>query len=317
MNESSRTALVRAEKEDAWTRIKSLVLDSVTSPHSKRAYEQALDAFERWCAETGASGFTKATVQAYRSALEASGLAASSINVRLSAIRKLAAEAADNGLLAPEVAAAVSRVKGAKRHGVRAGNWLTLDQTERLLDLPTRKPPRASAIARCSPSWSAAVCAGRNWPGSGSRTSSSATAAGASWTWPGRETASARFRCQAWAKAAVDDWLAVAGFAEGLVLGAVNKGDRITGQGMSAQSIYEVVEAYGNELGRASLAPHDVRRTFAKLAHKGRAPLEQIQIALGHASIQTTERYLGVEQNLNDAPCDHLGIRVQVINDHG
>jgi integrase/recombinase XerD len=56
-------------------------------------------------------------------------------------------------------------------------------------------------------------------------------------------------------------------------------------------------------------APHDLRRSFAKLAHKGRAPLEQIQICLGHASIQTTERYLGVEQDLTDAPCDHLGIR--------
>jgi hypothetical protein len=93
--------LVRAENSDAWTRIKSLVLDSVTSPHSKRAYEQALDAFERWCVETGATGFTKATVQGYRAALETAGLAASSINVRLSAIRKLAAEAADNALLAP------------------------------------------------------------------------------------------------------------------------------------------------------------------------------------------------------------------------
>jgi hypothetical protein len=77
----NRTALVRAEMEEAWTRIKSLVLDSVTSPHSKRAYEQALDAFERWCAETNAAGFTKATVQVYRTALEAASLAASSINI--------------------------------------------------------------------------------------------------------------------------------------------------------------------------------------------------------------------------------------------
>jgi integrase len=50
------------------------------------------------------------------------------------------------------------------------------------------------------------------------------------------------------------------------------------------------------------------RRSFAKLAHKGRAPLEQIQLSLGHASIVTTERYLGVRQDLVDAPCDHLGI---------
>jgi integrase len=77
---------------------------------------------------------------------------------------------------------------------------------------------------------------------------------------------------------------------------------------MNAQSIYEVVEGYGIRLG-AALAPHDLRRSFAKLAHKGRAPLEQIQISLGLASIQTTERYLGIEQDLTDAPCDHLGIR--------
>jgi integrase len=113
----------------------------------------------------------------------------------------------------------------------------------------------------------------------------------------------------AWAKTAVDDWLTAAGFSAGPLLGAVNKGDRITGQGMSPQSIYEVVTAYGHELG-TTIAPHDVRRTFAKLPHKGRAPLEQIQISLGHASIQTTERCLGIEQNLTDAPCDHLGIRV-------
>jgi len=113
-----------------------------------------------------------------------------------------------------------------------------------------------------------------------------------------------------WTKAAIDDWLAAAHFPSGLVLGAVNKGDRITGQGMSAQSIYEVVDRYGKKLG-ATLAPHDVRRTFAKLAHKGRAPLEQIQLSLGHASIQTTERYLGVAQDLQDAPCDHLGIRAE------
>lgn len=57
-----------------------------------------------------------------------------------------------------------------------------------------------------------------------------------------------------------------------------------------------------------NIAPHDLRRSFAKLAHRGKAPLEQIQLSLGHASIQTTERYLGVRQDLGDAPCDDLGL---------
>jgi integrase len=53
-------------------------------------------------------------------------------------------------------------------------------------------------------------------------------------------------------------------------------------------------------------APHDLRRTYAKLAHKGGAKLDQIQLSLGHASLTTTERYLGVRQNRDDAPCDYL-----------
>jgi site-specific recombinase XerD len=309
-DEVSRSALVPAGKEEFWAALKRLVLDSVSSPHSKRAYEQALDHFEGWYAKTGAAGFTKATVQAYRTELESVGLAASSINVRLSAVRKLAAEATDNGWLAPEVAAAIARVRGARRHGQRAGNWLTREQAERLLALPepeTKKGKRDRALLTLL-----IGCGLRRQELAGLRIEDIQQRDGR-WCLVDLAGKGKRIRTvpmPAWAKAAIDDWLAAAGFSAGPVLGSVNKADRITGQGMSAQSVYEVVEAYGRELG-VPIAPHDVRRTFAKLAHKGRAPLEQIQICLGHASIQTTERYLGVEQDLTDAPCDHLGIRVR------
>jgi site-specific recombinase XerD len=304
---SARTgALVRAD--DTWKWIKSLVLDSVTSSHSKRAYEQALNAFERWCADSGADGFTKAAVQAWRAALETAGLAASSINVRLSAVKKLATEAADNGLLAAETAAAIGRVKGAKRHGVRAGNWLTLAQAEQLLELPereTNKGKRDRVLLALL-----VGCGLRRQELAGLRIEDIQQRDGR-WCIVDLAGKGNRIRTvpmPAWAKTAVDEWLTAAEFSEGPLLGSINKGDRIIGQGMGAQSIYEIVDAYGHELG-TTIAPHDVRRTFAKLAHKGRAPLEQIQICLGHASIQTTERYLGIEQNLTDAPCDHLGIR--------
>src|SRR5207248_1352564 len=82
------------------------------------------------------SGFTKATVQAYRAHLLALGLAPSTINVRMSAIRRLAAEAADNGLMAAELASGISRVKGVKREGIRTGNWLTARQAEALVNSP-------------------------------------------------------------------------------------------------------------------------------------------------------------------------------------
>jgi len=81
---------------------------------------------------------------------------------------------------------------------------------------------------------------------------------------------------------------------------------------MTARSVFEIVHCAGTRIGVPNLAPHDLRRTFAKLAHKGKAALEQIQLSLGHASVTTTERYLGVRQDLTDAPCDHLGLTIEV-----
>ena len=109
--------LTLANKATNWQRLKTLVLDSVSSPITKRVYNLGLDEFFAWYGQEPRAGFTKATVSAWRVALEARGLGSVSINVRITAVRKLAVEAADNGLLAPELAAGITRVKGAKSSG--------------------------------------------------------------------------------------------------------------------------------------------------------------------------------------------------------
>src|SRR5579862_8863639 len=114
--------LTVAEKTAEWRRMKALVLDSVSSPITKRVYNMALDEFFRWYAQEPRAGFTKATASAWRVTLEERGLGSSSIIIRMSAIRKLAVEATDNGLLPPEIAAGIARVKSAKSIGVRTGN---------------------------------------------------------------------------------------------------------------------------------------------------------------------------------------------------
>ena len=103
-------------------------------------------------------------------------------------------------------------------------------------------------------------------------------------------------------------WAAAAGISSGAVLRRVSKGGRVGPGPITDQGVFEAVVGYGRRAGLGRITPHDLRRTFAKLAHLGRAPLEQIQISLGHASVQTTERYLGLKQNLHDAPCDRLGL---------
>ncbi len=79
---------------------------------------------------------------------------------------------------------------------------------------------------------------------------------------------------------------------------------------MTPQAVRDVAVERVAALG-VDIAAHDLRRTFAKLAHKGGPGLEQIQLSLGHASIKTTGRYLGVERSFTDAPCDHLGLKLE------
>src|ERR1700694_1916963 len=128
--------LIAVEKIAGWQKLKTLVLDSVSSPITKRVYNMALEEFMRWFQQAPRPGFTKATVSAWRVSLEDRGLGSSSIIIRMSAIRKLAAEAADNGLPAPELAAGISRVESAQSTGIRVANWLSLRQAQALLSAP-------------------------------------------------------------------------------------------------------------------------------------------------------------------------------------
>src|SRR5712691_13348749 len=128
--------LVVVERLPDWQRLKALVLDSVSSPITRRVYNMALEEFMGWYKQAPRPGFSKATVSAWRASLETRGLGSSSIIIRMSAIRKLAGEAVDNGLLAPELAAGISRVKSVKSIGIRTGNWLSLQQAQALLGAP-------------------------------------------------------------------------------------------------------------------------------------------------------------------------------------
>jgi integrase/recombinase XerD len=292
-------------------RLIRLVVDSVSSEHSKRAYRTGLEQFFAWW-ERDAAGlpFSRALVQRYRSYLMAQTKSASTINQRLAPLRKLAEEAAAAALLPAAVAGAVRQVKGAKQLGVRTGNWLTREQAERLLALPDRhtlKGKRDRALL------SLLLGAGLRREELAQLRIEDLQVRDGRWCLVDLAGKGNRLRTVAipdWAKQAADEWIAAMPFAAGSLLGKINKGGRFVGQGMSAASIYGVVSEYAEKLALA-LKPHDLRRTYGKLAHKGGAKIEQIQLSYGHASLTTTERYLSIDQDLEDAPCDHLGLSGQ------
>ncbi len=104
-----------------------------------------------------------------------------------------------------------------------------------------------------------------------------------------------------WVKNAVDAWTAAANITNGRIFRAVNKAGRVWGDGMSPKVLWDVVRAAAARAGIDKLAPHDLRRSCARLCHLAGGELDQIQFLLGHVSIQTTERYLGCKQKLRIA----------------
>src|SRR5580704_16132172 len=117
---------------------KLAVLVSLRSPESQRSYRRSIDDFVSWYCSEPRLSFNKTVVTRYRIHLEDQSLAPGTINVRLAAVRRLAYEAADTGLLSPELAAGIRRVKGAKKLGMRLGNWLTIPEARALWQLPNR-----------------------------------------------------------------------------------------------------------------------------------------------------------------------------------
>ena len=131
----SGNSLIRTDATQREAIIRA-VLDTLDSPHSRRAYRRGLEDFVTWYTAAQRARLDKATVGAYRQAMLDDGLTPSSVNQRLAAIKGLAREAAAAGAIPDGVAASIASIKGVREHGHRAGNWLTQAQAQAMLDAP-------------------------------------------------------------------------------------------------------------------------------------------------------------------------------------
>jgi site-specific recombinase XerD len=287
---------------------KSAVLNSLRSPESKRGYAHAIEEFIQWYCSEPRLSFNKVIVTRYRIHLEDRHLAPGTINGRLAAVRRLAYEAADAGLLSPELAASIRRVKGVRKLGVRLGNWLTAEEARRFWQAPppdTLKGRRDRAILaillgcglrrreladlefahlkRRDVHWAIVDLVGKG---------------GHIRTVPVPD----------WVKVAIDRWVGAADLTAGRLFRCVCRAGKCWGDSVTERVVWHVVKDYAKRLGLSQVAPHDLRRSCAKLCHAAGGELEQIQFLLGHVSVQTTERYLGCKQRISGAVNDRIGI---------
>ena len=289
---------------------KTAVLNTLASQHSRRSYEYAIGRFIAWYCSEPRLTFNRSVVVSYRSFLERLSLSASTINLHLSAIRRLADESSESGWLSPELAIGIRRVKGVKRLGRKMGNWLTRNQAQELVNAASKNSLRGcrdgamlGLLLGCGLRRSEVV--GLNLDQLQSREGR--------WVIANLVGKGGRLRTvpmPSWCKELVDAWLRHSGVSDGKVFRRVLKGGMLQGAGVTANVVWYAVKRCAGQAGISNLAPHDLRRTCARLCHGCGGELEQIQFLLGHASVQTTERYIGSKQKLQDAVNDRLGISV-------
>jgi integrase len=280
-----------------------MVLDTVPSPHSKRNYGKALDDLFQFCASRPLS---RSLLMEWRAGMES--LSPSTINVRLSAVRKMIGEARKNGMLGAEEAATLTEVPNISQKGTRLGNWLNREQTKELLAVPDRstlKGKRDYVILALL-----VGCALRRNE-LAELDVETIQQREERWVLADLEGKGRRIRTVAipiWVKHGINAWMTAAGIEDGRLLRSISKSGKINRDTLSDWAVWSVVEQSSKQIGIEHFGAHDLRRTCAKLCRKNGGDLEQIKFLLGHSSIQTTERYLGSEQDIEIAVNDNLGL---------
>jgi integrase len=284
-------------------RLRQTVLDSVVSGHSKRNYAKALDRLFEFL---GGRPIDRAVLMEWRATMGT--LAPSTVNVRLSAMRKLVTEARRSGIISAEEADNLTSVPNIAERGTRLGNWLTREQAKELLQVPDRsklKGKRDYVILALL-----VGCALRRQELANLYIEDIQMREGR-WVIADLRGKGGRVRTVAvpiWVKQGINAWTTATGIEDGRLLRSISKSGKLNGEALSDWAVWSVVEQSAKEIGIERFGAHDLRRTCAKLCRKAGGDLEQIKFLLGHSSIQTTERYLGSEQELAVAVNDNLGL---------
>ena len=283
-------------------------MNTLTSADAQRGYRHAIDEFVDWYCSDPRLAFNRIVVLRYRAHLESRQLAPGTINLRLGAVRRLAYEAADCGLLSADLAAGIRRVKGVKKLGVRLGNWLTAEQGQALWQAPDRQRVKGK---RDRPLLALMLACGLRRHEVVALTLDHLQQREEHWAIVDLLGKGGHVRTVPvpdWVRNELGEWLAAAAIDRGRLFRRVSKAGTTWGEGMTEKAVWHIVKEAALCVGVPKLAPHDLRRTCARLCHASGGELEQIQFLLGHISVQTTERYLACKQRIRSAVNDHIGI---------
>lgn len=282
------------------TSLIELVLEGLPSDHTRRAYRKAYVDLQAFSA---GQEITLVLLLKWRTAM-ATTLSSSTVNVRISAVRKLIEEARRKKLITADETLDLLDLRGLPNRGTRIGNWLTLSQRDQLLAVPGRKSNRG--IRNYCILAILAGCALRVDELAGVDVDVIQKRDGR-WVFKDLIGKGGRVRTVAIpprTKAAIDAWLKASEIKEGRLIRQLT----LSPKGLSTQAIWDIVHRAAASIGIEKFGPHDLRRTCARLCWEAKRDLVAIQDLLGHADPNTTRRYLGNVQDLRNAVNDNIGM---------
>jgi len=289
---------------------------------TRRAYRREMENFLQWLLVTKQS-VSYETLEAYKEEMMKAERGETGINQALTAIRKLIRKLPKYGLMDKEQADIICSVESIKIRGKRTHNWLTVKEAEMLLAAP-KESKRANSLLAYRDRAILALLVGCGLRRSEVQAITVEHIQQREGRWVivdivGKRNKARTVPMAGWCKAVIDQWIERSGIKEGQVIrqcswkiNSGSNGQFTIGDSLSTTSIYNAVGRYSMAALGRMIAPHDLRRSFAKIARKNGALLEQIMQNLGHESLETTQTYLGLEIDYQNAPSDLLGLKVEV-----
>ena len=306
-------------------RLLAVTLNGLNSRHTQRAYKADLDDFLEWWKAQGNIALSKAELDKYKAWMRCHGRGESAVNRALTAVRRFLRDASDNNLIDAREAESALKVRNITQRGARLGRWLTLEQLQQLINAPD-----FTTLRGCRDRMLLALLGG-----AGLRRGELARVTVASiqqregrWVLVdlvGKHHRTRSIPISGFVHTAIEDWSGMSGISDKLVplfqrVGCANYGwgrrckdeeEALLGPYPTLlaleQEVYRSVAKHAGALG-IDVAPHDLRRTYAKLARSAGGELEQIQLTLGHASLSTTQKYLGTDLDYKKSPSDLIAL---------
>ena len=323
--------------DDRFQKLLEITVNGLDSPHTKRAYKRDIEDFLEWWQDTAnGRSLNKAALDAYRALQQKHGRGEAAINRNLSAVRRFISDAANNNLIDARDAESAKRVKNFKQRGQRQGHWLSLAELSQLIRAPSQQTLRG-----CRDRMALALLGGAGLRRNEMSVIEFEHIQQREGRWvivdlQGKGKKKRTIPIAGWVHELIAAWQAASGLSKGRIFRRVGCSTKRKTQSKPAdlrarlstcpedeeiilgpypsenaaeQEIYRIVKRYAGQI-QVELAPHDLRRTYAKLSRKAGAPLEQIQLTLGHESLSTTERYLGSDLDFKQSPSDLIEVKI-------